>query len=85
MKLLQKYKIYIYVGIVLCGLIIISFLVYHQRKKVENFDAEVKEYHHTDTTSSPADKTEMLKLAKLADKQDKDSEFDKNIDETTLK
>ena len=84
MKLPQKYKYLIYAGIVICFLIIIDLVVYNRHKKIEQFDAEVKEYHNTEITSSPNDKTEMLKLAKLADKQNADSEFDRNIDETQL-
>ena len=84
MKLLQKYKYLIYVGIVLVGFLLISFIVYYRRKIVEQFDAEVNVLIITDTTSSRDDKREMLKLAKLNDQQDKNSEYDKNIDETLL-
>jgi hypothetical protein len=56
----------------------------HEREKLEQFEAEVLEYHNTDTTSSPNDKKLQLSLTKLADKQNKDSAYDQNIDETKL-
>lgn len=84
MKSLHKYKNVIYVGIVAIGFLLISFVVYNRHKIVEQFEAKVNDFHVTDTTSSPADKTEMLKLAKLADKQEKDSKYDETIDQTRL-
>jgi hypothetical protein len=81
MKPLHKY---IYIGIVVVGFLLISFIVYYRRKIVEQFDAKVNELHITDTTSSPDDKKEMLKLAKLTEQQDADSKFDKTIDQTQL-
>lgn len=75
---------FIYVGIVVVGFLLISFVVYYRRKIVEQFDAKVNDLHITDTTSSPADKRLMIDLAKCADKQDKDSKYDKNIDEKKL-
>ena len=84
MKLLQKYKNVIYVGIVVIGFLLVSFIVYNRRKTLEQFQAQTKDFHVTDTTSSPADKTVMLHLAKCADKQDEDSKYDKNIDQTHL-
>jgi hypothetical protein len=83
MNSLQKF---IYVGIVVVGFLLISFIVYYNRRKIiEQFDATVNEFHNTNTTSTPADNKEMLKLAQIADKQNKDSTFDNNLDETHSK
>jgi hypothetical protein len=87
MTLLINCKYLIYVGILLCILILSVLYIknmIHTRKKLELFEAEVLEYHNTDTTSSPNDKKLQLSLTKLADKQNKDSAYDQNIDESQL-
>jgi hypothetical protein len=76
---------FIYVGIVLVGFLLISFVVYYNRRKiVEQFDAKVNDLVITDTTSSPEDKRLMLELAKCDDTQNANSEHDKKIDQTHL-
>lgn len=87
MTLLRKCKYLIYVGILLCILILSVLYIknmIHEREKLEQFESEVLEYHNTDTTSSPNDKKLQLSLTKLADKQNKDSAYDQHIDETKL-
>jgi uncharacterized protein YpmS len=87
MTLLKKCKYLIAIGILFC--IVILAVLYiknmiHKREKLEQFNAEVKVYHNTSTTATPDDNRAMLNLAKLTDKQNADSKYDQNIDESHL-
>lgn len=88
MTLLRKCNYLIYIGILFCILILLVFYIkdmIYARKKLEQFEAQVLEYHDSDANSSSKEKALLLSLTKLDNQQNANSKYDKHIDESHLR